>query len=345
MDNLIHTDSGDFDALPHTTPDSFSVQIQGWENEDEVEARTFGEGILECAREFSRYLDLSRLSSIVIAWDYPEALASIDVGEAMPAADRTKNEYGEGGAMSVAIKKDGELWNTVVIWTPLVRQIMDADAPDHKLALLTFMHELVHVEDQRVFDKTFPGGWQAAAPRDARDHAMQTIVNPCQSEYSAQRRSAHMAPRAGFALLDMLEDALRDVDAQITSERRAYRLHGNVEQFWTVARERLRFLFQAIGYGLGHADYVASAADEHPELAAEYSTRMEVLAALPKGWLLDACREAVQPFFLIQNWTNMEIYDPLEDVLEQLLNQYGVFSSIQEGGLYLDMPYNSIAEL
>lgn len=328
-----------------TIPNCFRVQILGWENDSEHEARSFGQGIMEWAREFSRYLDLSRLSAIVIGWDYPAALASIDTGDAMPAAEPTKNEYGEGGAMSVSTKKNGELWSTVVIWTPLVRKIMDVDKPDHKPALQTFLHELVHVEDQRVFDRTFPGGWQAAAPRDSRDHALQLIVNPCQSEYSAQRRAAHIAPESGFALLDMLEEAMRDVDEQIVSERLAYRVHGNVEEFWLVARERLRFLFQAIGYGLGHADYIASEVDKHPELAAEYSARLQTLGALTKGWLLDACRDAVQPFFLIEEWTDMAIYDPLENVLEKLLNQYGVFTSLRDGQLYLDMPYSSLAEL
>lgn len=328
-----------------TIPSSFQVQIKGWEDDNDAEARAFGEFIMELAREISRSRDLSRLSSIVVGVDYPDALASVDVGVAMPAADRTKNEYGEGGAMSVSIKKDGELWNTVVIWTGLVRNIKNQDHPDHKLALQTFLHELIHVEDQRIFDKTYPGGWQAAKPRDDRDAAMQLIVNPCQSEYSAQRQSAHIAPESGLTLLDMLESAMRDVDDQVITARRDYRTHGDVVQFWTIARDRLRFLFQAIGYGLGHADYIASEADKHPELAEEYSNRLEALAALPKGWLLDACRDAVSPFFLMEEWKDMTVYDPLEEVLEKLLNQYGVFTSLQNGALYLDMPYNSFAEL
>ena len=346
LPEMNNQDETSAEALPERTlPSIFQVQIQGWESDNEVEARAFAESIMELTREISRYHDLSRLSSIVIGMDYPEALASVDVGEAMPAADRTKNEYGEGGAMSVSIKKDGELWNTVVIWTGLVRNINDVDHPDQKLALQTFLHELIHVEDQRFFDKTFPGGWEAAKARDGRDAAMQLIVNPCQSEYSAQRRSAHIAPESGLTLLDMLGDAMRDVDDQIISARRAYRTHGDLEKFWIIARDRLRFLFQAIGYGLGHADYIASDAGKFPELAEEYSNRLEALASLPTGWLLDACRDAVRPFFLMEKWTDMTVYDPLEEVLEKLLNQYGVFTSLQDGGLYLDMPYNSLAEL
>jgi hypothetical protein len=348
MDERSEVENPETQKLAEPEPslsESFQVQIRGWENENGEEATEFGQGIMGFARELSCHLDLSRLASIVIAWDYSDGLASIDVGDGMPPVSRTENEYGEGGAMSVAIKKDEELWNTVVIWTPLVRKIMDVDDTDHKLALQTFVHELIHVEDQRLFDRTYPGGWKNAAPRDERDDAMQRIVNACQSEYSAQRRSAHIAPETGLGLLDMLSDAMRDVDEQIISERRAYRLHGDVGRFWAVACERLSFLFQAIGYGLGHSDYIASAADKHPELAEEYAARLDAISEHSKGWLIDECRLAVQPFFQLEEWTDMSIYDALEEILEKLLNQDGVFTSLKKGQLYLDMPYSSLAEL
>lgn len=330
------------DALP-TLPASFAVQIRGWENEDE--ARRFGEEISAWVYEFSKYRDLCRLQSVVIAWDYPEALANIDTGDAMPVAARTQNEYGQGGAMAVTLKQNDELWSSVVIWTPLVRELVDSNHPDHKLAVLTLAHELVHVEDQRIFESTYPGGWQSAKARDAREAEMQRIVNPCQSEYSAQRRSACFAPESGMELMDMLENAMRDVDEQITKARRAYRWHGDVERFWETARERLAFLFQAIGYAIGHADYIANDGAISADLAQQFKNKEQRIAELPQGWLLDACRDAVQPFFSLQEWRDMSIYDELEKVLERLLNLYGVYTSVRSERLYLDMPYSCLAEL
>ena len=166
------------------------MSIRGWENGSEAEAREFGSGAMAYAKWMSKYLDLSRLESIIIGWDYADALASVDGGEGLPPAAPTANEYGRGGAMAVHVLRDDELWSVVVIWTGLVRQLISEEHPDHKLALQTFVHELVHVDDLRRFSRTYPGGWRAAKPRDGRDAVLQSIVNPCQSEYSAQRRAA-----------------------------------------------------------------------------------------------------------------------------------------------------------
>ena len=328
-----------------TLPSNCSVSIRGWENENEAEAREFGGVVMSLAKDLSRYLDLSRLESIVIGWDYAEALASVDRGDGIPPAAPTANEYGQGGAMAVHMVRNDEIWSVVVIWTGLVRQLNQTDHPEHKLALQTFVHELVHIDDLRLFTRTYPGGWQAAKPRDGRDANLQPIVNPCQSEYSAQRRAAWAAPEHGLDLLEMLNEAMKDVDDQIRSARLSYRLHGDMDKYWPVVVERLTFLFQAIGYGLGHADWVEANADDHPELAARYRAKLGDLAGHSLGWMLDACRDAVQPFFDLEAWIDLEIYDPLIEVLERLLNQNGMYTRAHGDDIYVDMPYTGFHDL
>lgn len=328
-----------------TLPSTCSVNIRGWETDNEAEAREFGQGVMFLAKELSRYLDLSHLESIVIAWDYAEALSSIDRGDGLPPAAPTANEYGQGGAMAVNVVRNDEIWSVVVVWTGLVRPLNQTDHPEHKLAFQSFIHELVHVHDIRLFARTFPGGWRAAKPRDGRDANLQLIVNPCQSEYTAQRRAAWAAPEHGLDLLDMLSEAMKDVDAQIRSARLSYRVHGDMNKFWPVVAERLTFLFQAIGYGLGHADWVEATADDHPELAARYRAKLEDLAGYSLGWTLDACRDAVQPFFHLEKWINLEIYDPLIQVLERLLNQNGMYTHTHGDNMYVDMPYTGVHDL
>lgn len=328
-----------------TLPSNCVISIRGWENDNEAEAREFGEDVISLTKVLSRYLDLSRLESIVIGWDYAEALASVDRGDGIPPASPTTNEYGLSGAMAVHVIRGDEIWNVVVIWTGLVRQLIQTDHQEHKLALQTFVHELVHVHDLRLFTRTYPGGWRAAKPRDGRDASLQPIVNRCQSEYSAQRRAAWAAPEHGLDLLDMLGKAMKDVDDQIRSARLSYRLHGDMEKYWPVVVERLSFLFQAIGYGIGHADWVAANEDEHPELAARYRAKLDELAGYPSGWMLDACRAAVLPFFQLEEWIDQEVYDPLIDVLERLLNQNGMHTRAHGDGIYVDMPYTGFHDL
>ena len=53
----------------------------------------------------------------------------------------------------------------------------------------------------------------------------------------------------------------------------------------------------------------------------------------------------VQPFFNLEEWIDLEIYDPLVEVLEQLLNQYGMYTRAQGDGMYVDMPYTGLHDL
>jgi hypothetical protein len=329
---------------PVSLPPGFHVTLSGWENDNAAERQAFGEGVANWVAIFSRYLDLSRLERVIVAWDYQAAVASVDGGGGPPSAP-TSNEYGEGAAMARHVIRDDEIWSVVIVWTPLVRQLLSEDEAERSRAVHMLFHELVHVDDLRLFSRTYPGGWRTAKPRDGRDRVLQSIVNPCQSEYSAQRRSAALAPEYGFALLDMLAEALREVDDQIRAARLAYRVHGDMNVYWPIVEARLTFLFQAIGYGLGHADWAASAAEEEPELAARYASRVTELAGLPSGWLLEACRPAVLPFLNLAAWEGQEIYDALIAVAERLLNQYGMYTSPSGTGIHVNMPYTGLHDL
>ena len=79
-----------------TLPSNCSVNIRGWGNKNEAEAREFGRVVMSLAKKLSRYLDLSRLKSVVIGWDYAEVLASVDHGDGIPPAAPTANEYEQG---------------------------------------------------------------------------------------------------------------------------------------------------------------------------------------------------------------------------------------------------------
>ena len=341
---MVSTDNEE--SLPEETlPSCCNVNVLGWESDNNEEATAFAYAVLAWIKQLSRYLDLSRLASVKIAVNYREALENVDRGADLPSAMPTSNEYGHGGAMSLRVIKDDELWSEVVIWTNLVRQLTNPDHPEYGLARMTLIHELVHVDDLRLLTRTYPGGWRNANPSDARKRSLLPIVEPCASEYSAQRRSAFAAPEHGLDLLDMLEKALTDVGEQVRTARLSYRIDGDLDKYWSIVVERLRFLFQAIGYGIGHYDGIDAIAIEHPKLMERYKLRFQQIAELPSGWLLQACREAVVQSFTMEKWMDLSIYDPLIDVLEKLLNENGMITSNQNGELYVDMPYTGFHDL
>lgn len=325
-----------------TLAEGFFVSVSGWPDEDS--ARRFGSCIWALAHELSRYLNLSRLERIFIAWDYEDAVSSVDRGEGYDPASVTRNEYGQGGGIAIHTVRDGELKHVVVMHAGLVEQLADPDHPDYYRGLHFLIHELSHVSDLSLLSDTFPGGWQAATGRDGRESVLIPVVNSCQSEYLAQRRAAWAAPQQGLLLLDMLSQAMADVDRQIRTARTQYRSHGNMDVFWPEVAQRTSFLFYALGLVLGHTDWVAEEAERHPELMAQYQAKLEQVAKLPSGWLIDVCREAVQPFWMMERWTGMEVFEPLLIALERFLNQYSIYTRPNGDGVWIDMPINSIRE-
>ncbi|MCW5726242.1 hypothetical protein [Parvibaculum sp.] len=330
-------ESASLDAPP-TLYGKCRVSVLGWDSDNEEEARTFAHGVLDLTRAISKFLDLSRLEAIELATDYHGALANLERGQISAVATPTSNEYGQGGAMAVCVVRDDEPWNVVVIWMPLVRQLLNMEHEHHKLALHTFFHELVHVDDLKHFSGTFPGGWKAATPRDARERALIALVNPCQSEYSASRRSASIVPAYGLGYLEMLAEALTGVDRQITEARQSYRLHGDMDVLWTIVEERLTFLFQSLGYALGHLDWALNCEELEPDLRRQYEAKLEEASKLPSGWIVEDARDAVHDIFRQGDWTSFDVFMRLTAVAEKMLNQFGIYTSVKDECLYVDIP-------
>ena len=305
---------------------NINVSLRGWNDEDENEARTLGHRMIGLAREISKACDLSHLRSIVIGCDYQEALHSVKLeGEDDHVA--TANEFATGAAMAVHQKLDGELWSTVVIWTPLVRNLFEDGHPDSKLAFQTFLHELMHVADVAKFTATFPGGWENARPENERDGHLQAIGNPLRSEYFAQRGAAWVLPEFGFGYIDLLEEVVGKINDQIVEARAELDDTGDLAAFWEAARSRVSFLFQSMGYALGHVDGILCRReddDEHAAVSEKYEKRLEELQRYPSGWVVAEAAEQGRRFFEMEKWSGMKDFEPLTDLVERYLNFHGV---------------------
>lgn len=327
------------DAPAPSLPLSTAIEIRGWATPDAEEARLFGNRLMVLTSDYSRWLDLSRLSRIILAHDYGAALAEVQgIGGEVNIA--TANEFGEGAAMSVLTMEEGVLKSVLVMWTPLVSAMFDEeDTLEKRTALQTYVHELVHVDDQAFLDKTFPGGGSAAVQTDDRHGALLLMVSPAPTEYSASNRTAMVEPTTGLQFLDMLEKALTDLLADVRRQRRAYRVGSiSLEEFWPWLQERCRFLFQALGYALGHADAIIEDDRASAELKERYRAGLAKIEAMESGWLLPTCRTALRPILEQTRWTGLEVFDPLIAVGERLLNAFGIYTRLERSVLYVDIP-------
>jgi hypothetical protein len=316
---------------------NYRLSFMGWPSEED--AHDLAKYIQAYASELSRGLDLSRLEAIVIGMDYEEALSSVDCGgDGTARAVATSNEYGNGKAMALPVDRlDGE-WNVLVLWAPMALLLRAQDDPQHDFGLNTFVHELVHVHDQTLFNRTFPGGWTGLLGDDPRRCRLLLMTKTCQSEYVATRRSAWADPQQGFHFLDMLESAMRDVGEQIRSARYAYRRDADLGRLWELVQMRGQFLFQALGYALGHADGILTDTEFDDELKAQFETRLDVLRQLPTGWMVDEARQAVQHFHRLPAYTGGEQFDAMINLGERFLNQFGVFIRSEGENIRIDIP-------
>lgn len=316
-----------------------AIELRGWHTENTEEARLFANRLMTLTSDYSRWLDLSRLSKIILSYDYRGALAEIEGIGGQPNI-ATSNEFGDGAAMSVLTEVDGELKSVLVVWTPLiVRMFDDEDSLEKRISLQSYVHELVHVDDQAFLERTYPGGASAMRQRDERHGVLLGIVAPAHSEYSATSRTAIMEPTTGFELVGLLKRAILDVVADVRRQRQLYRLHAlTLQDFWSWLEERCRFIFQSLGYALGHADGVIGSDDADEELKERYRAALREIEGMELGWLVPETRAALQPVMTQTAWAGLEVFDPLIDVAERLLNAFGVFTRLKDNAFYVDVP-------
>jgi hypothetical protein len=332
--------SDDQERPEPTLPPNSIVQLRDWHNESEDEAREFGQFLMATTHEWSRYLDLSRLSKVILAYDYHAALA-LARGDDQVADVATVNEFGQSAAMSIVVREGDELKSVVVVSTPLIKAMFDEeDSTLRRSSLQSYVHELVHVDDHAFLDRTFPGGAAAATPADDLHGALLAIVMPARSEYEATRRTALIEPSTGLQFLDMLSAVLADLWTEVRRERRKYNEREiSLEEFWPWLQERCRFVFQSLGYALGHADGVLNEEEASGDLKAVYLRRLEDIASTDFGWLIDATRAAVMPIYRQEAWTGLAIFVDLVEVGRRLLGEFGVQLLPQANGFWVDVPW------
>ena len=329
-----------------TLPSDTAVHLTRWDPTDADAARLFGERVLALTHEYSRWLDLSRLSRIILASDYRAAVASVAcVGGGTNVA--TSNEFGEGAATALMTIEDQCLKSVLVVWPPMIARIFEPeDTLERRIALQTYVHELVHVDDQAFLDKTFPGGAMAVVESDDRHGALLLMVSPAHAEYSAASRTAMIETTTGYEFLNMLERTIADVLSDVRRQRQLYRVGQiSLEDFWPQVQERGRFIFQALGYALGHSDGILRSDRANDELKEGYRAALARIEAMELGWLVPETRRALLPIMEQSAWSGLETFDPLIEVGERLLNAFGIFTRLEQGMLYIDVPLTGWKDL
>lgn len=308
-------------------PPCFKVTLSTSRLSSKEETEELAALIGEWIKTFAESLNLERLEQVIVADDYVAALQAVDRGDPQFATlAPTENEHAHGGAMTFPVVRGAdELWSVAVIWTPVLLALLNADEAAYQESLGLLLHELAHAHCFQVQINSCPDGWRFAMPANRSIALWRDIVEPCPTEYEAQKRSAFLTPGAGMHFLKMLTPALTEIGTQLCDAREVYKQNYDLNLLWTTISPRLGFLFQSIGYFAGQLDGLLKNSDQHTSWIIQFEQSWSELSVLPAGWLLEECRQTARVFSDAQTWPGDEAYDALYSTLEKILNQHGLF--------------------
>lgn len=327
-------DTGDSLFQAETTvPSDFQISLRGFADHDEAQA--FGEMLGDVLRVIGRAMDISRLDGVTVAFNYDEALAQLDRGlEGLRPLERTNGEHVVGVAMTPTVLREGIVKGHLVFHAPAISGVSDLHGEGGRQALYLIAHECGHLADLKECDEAWPGVI-LRQPVTGWDAFLQPEAQALWEEYSASRRSAvfggdEITESYRTAFQSLLACAADDVVASV----KAYREHADIPCLLRQAGEPIAQALRAAVYLAGHLDGMGHSSmaiwDEEPAVSSRYRSSIQRLILAVRG-MWDS-RGA---------WPGLQVFEPLREVIRCALAKHGIFiRHLEDGGLYVDVPYN-----
>lgn len=318
-----------------TAPDCIPVNARGFD--DEERATNFAHYIAETVRIISRYIDLSRLDGITVAYDYEEALSQLDRGyKPTRKLSRTSTDQLLGVAMAPAVIRNGNIKGHLVFSAPRILPIEDAGSDSFKDALYLIAHECAHIEDLRHRDERFPKTILQTKIIDTEEAFFAEITSILWEEYAACRISAPFGSEQAQVYEESFISVLDVANDKANEAIRSYRSHADLNRVLEEAGTPLCEPLRIAAYLIGHLDGLQENWDIVPQAfkrleGNSYSTSINQLAdALDYLW---STRE---------NWETYGVFDPLKEIVRKVLATGGMIITRQsDGQMHLDIPFTS----
>lgn len=320
---------------PSSLPD-IGATMRGFSTEDD--AREVGNTVLCFLRILGTFFDLGRLGALTIAYDYDDALAQIERGfETTKVLTATHDDLGVGIAMAVPVIREGQLQSHLVINAAVANPLRNLEDPASKLALYMLAHEAAHVHDQAVQDRAFPGLFGKRV-EDYRDAILFNIGHGCWEEFIASKLSATFAPpeQIGY-FASTFCSALESAQARGNAAIIAYRRHRDVNELVTGLTAVYKSVLVYASYLLGHLSGLEKTLPEAAPTAHGLIDRTDFFR--PVFQRLKTALETMHATY--GQWSGLEVFEPLKQLAEALLNVGGMsFRKLPTGHYWVDVPYS-----
>lgn len=294
-------------------------------------ARSVGSAILAFLQHFGKLLNLERLHRVIVAYDYAEALASLDRGiETSRTLKPTKDDFAEGVAMTPAILVNDEPRSVMVLNARHMAAIAYPENPEcaeyYERMVYTLAHECGHVHDLAMQVKMLHGvTLKLQLPQ--REAFLLDFASGCWDEYIASRLSACFGgDHATKDYEDTFCSFLKGAKGRGDSAIRQYRMHGELTRLLNEVTREYRQVLVYASYLLGHLDGLEQSVEESAPKASEL---VKSISYFPP--FFDRLRsELVTMHSRYRQWTTLDVYEPLKQIAYDLLKIGGL--DVQQRG-------------
>jgi hypothetical protein len=292
---------------------------------DELLDRSTGEldldratrAVLALVCDMDQALDLSNLRSVRSSGDYPALIAGIAKEVGYPLAP-TERHDGSGMAMVI----HGPAGDVLAVHAGLLHAVFGSDGELADLALWTIHHELSHVHDWAV--KTRNIGADAFSRPPSYFFPVADLV---WSEYFADRRSYPSMPGGKSVHADVLLANVAKVAVTAKAALATARLLDSPTPLLNEVVPEARFVLTLAAYVLGAlAGAGRTIGDEYPSVATAIAG-----SCLEQAWPALAVH-LDEMAVLHGKWTGVEVYRPLENIVQSVFAQLGMVFALGENG-------------
>jgi hypothetical protein len=314
-----------------TAAASISMSMRGFE---EAEANRVANIVATYIRELSRYIELSNLDGVTVAYDYHQALIDLDRGYQTSFKLEASTEFVEGVAMTPLVMRDGRVKSHIVFNAIFVLPLADPSHERHDQSLHLIAHECAHVQVSQAFDRCFPNVLLQQTYSNLYDLLRANAIGACWDEFAATFIAAGIGrdPTADYEKCFI--DALSRTRDLANERIRAYRLHADHSQILNEVYVLYADLIKFACYHLGNMAGRGLTLDDLPTTkgALEGSWFYAHWTAIERA-CIDICDRFGQ-------WDNMGLFDALGDVADGVLASGGVFVTRNGAdAIRMDIPF------
>jgi hypothetical protein len=318
---------------PPTAPENISISLRSFDTEEH--ARAFGDLVATYVRTLSRYINLTTLDGITIAFDYTQALLELDRGYETKHKLTPSEGIVLGVAMTPAVIRDGKIKSHMLFNAGVLLPLEDERNEFYEQALHTLAHECAHVEVTERFNAAFPGVLLQSKQPNAHAHYRWEIIKACWDEYAVTQICAPFGQRPTDGYEETFITALAETRSRANALIKAYRSHFNLEQITAEIYGVYGDLLKFASYHLGNMVGLGLTLDDLPKTK----------AALDGHWFdpyFDKLKQASADIAAdYGKWTDRSAFEALGDLADEIVVDGGVIISghQDDGGFYVDIPF------